>query len=82
MRKPTRKSAIEIRQGHPSGIDDIIEPLIKKAASSVKKSKRGIKKSLNDIPDLKFPAKKVYNSKGGMTKEYKDYVLRNSRGDY
>jgi len=77
-----RKPAIESRQGHAKGIDDIIEPLVKKAASSVKRSRKSVKKSLNDIPDLKFPSKKVYTSKGGMTKEYKDYVLRNSRGDY
>jgi hypothetical protein len=56
--------------------------LIKKAVSGAKKgSKKVVKKNMNDIPDPKYK-KNPYKSKGGMTKDYKDYVLRNSRGDY
>jgi hypothetical protein len=76
-----RKPAIESRVGHTKGIDDIIEPLVKKVVSGVKKSKKVVKKGINDIPDPMYK-KNPYKSKGGMTKDYKDYVLRNSKGDY
>jgi hypothetical protein len=77
-----RKPAIEARVGHTRGIDDIVEPLIKKAISGAKKgSKKVVKKAKNDIPDPKYK-KNPYNKKGGLTTDYKDYVLRNSRGDY
>jgi hypothetical protein len=76
-----RKPAIEARQGHTKGIDDILEPLAKKALSNVKRGKTNIKKAAKDIPDPKYK-KNPYNAKGGMTKDYKDYVLRNSKGDY
>jgi len=77
-----RKPAIESRVGHVRGIDDIVEPLIKKAVSGAKKgSKKVVKKAKNDISDPNYK-KNPYNKKGGMTKDYKDYVLRNSRGDY
>lgn len=68
------KRAIEARQGHARGLDDIGEAVIKGV-------KRKASKAVNDIFDPKFPAKKVYNKKGGMTKKYKDYVLR-EMGDY
>ena len=61
----------------PSGIDDVIKPLAKGAKKVAKKAK----KAKNDIPDPKYK-KNPYNKNGGMTKDYKDYVLRNSRGDY
>lgn len=64
------KRAIESRVGHARGLDDIGEAIIKKG-----------KKILKDIPDPKFPAKKVYTKKGAFTKKYKDYVLR-EMGDY
>jgi hypothetical protein len=51
----------------------------KKAAKKVTKK---VSKAKNDIPDPKFPSKKVYTKKGSMTREYKDYVMRNSKGDY
>lgn len=78
MRKPAITGL-----ARPSGIDDIIEPLAKKALSNVKKGKTNIKKAAKakDIPDPKYK-KNPYNAKGGMTKDYKDYVLRNSKGDY
>lgn len=77
MRKPAITGL-----ARPKGIDDIIEPLIKKAVSGAKKgSKKVVKKGKNDVRDPKYK-KSPYNAKGGMTKDYKDYVLRNSRGDY
>jgi hypothetical protein len=76
-----RKPAIESRVGHVRGIDDIVEPLLKKAVSGAKKGKKVVKKAKNDIPDPKYK-KNPYNKKGGLTTDYKDYVLRNSRGDY
>jgi hypothetical protein len=77
-----RKPAIESRVGHARGIDDIVEPLLKKAVSGAKKgSKKVVKKGMNDVSDPKYK-KSPYNAKGGMTKDYKDYVLRNSKGDY
>jgi hypothetical protein len=77
-----RKRAIEARVGHARGIDDIVEPLLKKAVSGAKKgSKKVVKKGMNDVSDPKYK-KSPYNAKGGMTKDYKDYVLRNSKGDY
>lgn len=74
-----RKPAIEARQGHARGIDDIIkagENLLEGAVKGVKKSK----KVLKDIPDPRFK-KNPYTKKGGLTKDYKDYVLRNMK-DY
>ena len=62
----------------PQGLDDIIEPLIK---AGVKKAKKPIKKALKDVSDKGYK-KNPYKSKGGLTKDYKDYVLKNSRGDY
>lgn len=61
----------------PSGIDDVIKPLAKGLKKAAKK-KKPVK---NDVRDPKYK-KNPYNKKGGMTKDYKDYVLRNSRGDY
>jgi hypothetical protein len=62
----------------PQGLDDLIKPLAKEA---IKKAKKPIKKALKDVPDKNYK-KNPYNSKGGLTKNYKDYVLRNSKGDY
>lgn len=70
------------------GIDDLGKiakdayNALKGGKKVVKKGAKKVSKAVNDIPDSKFPAKKVYNSKGGMTKEYKDYVLRNSKGQF
>lgn len=81
----TKKRAIESRQGHARGIDDIIkvgenivEGIIKKQAPKVKKA---VSKAKNDIPDPKYK-KNPYNKKGGMTKNYKDYVMKQMKGDY
>lgn len=63
------KRAIESRVGHARGLDDIGK-IVGKAA----------KKAAKDVADPKF-TKKVYNKKGGLTKKYKDYVLR-EMGDY
>ena len=65
----------------PSGIDDVIKPLAKGAKKVAKKAAKKSNKAKNDIPDPKYK-KNPYNKKGGMTRDYKDYVLRNSRGDY
>jgi hypothetical protein len=71
-----RKPAIESRVGHARGIDDVIKPVAKGLKKAAKK-----KPAKNDIPDPNYK-KNPYNKKGGMTTDYKDYVLRNSRGDY
>jgi hypothetical protein len=62
----------------PQGLDDLIKPLAKEA---IKKAKKPAKKMLKDVPDKNYK-KNPYNSKGGLTKNYKDYVMRNSKGDY
>lgn len=76
-----RKPAIEARQGHTRGIDDIVEPLIKAGVKKVAKGgKKAVKKG-KDVFDPKY-TKNPYKKSGGMTQDYKDYVLRNSKGDY
>jgi hypothetical protein len=72
MRKPAITGL-----ARPQGIDDVIKPLAKGAKKVAKKAS----KAKNDIPDPKYK-KNPYNKKGGLTTDYKDYVLRNSRGDY
>ena len=62
----------------PQGLDDIIEPLIK---AGVKKAKKPIKKALKDVSDNKYK-KNPYGAKGGLTKNYKEYVMREMKGDY
>jgi hypothetical protein len=62
----------------PQGLDDLIKPLAKEV---IKKAKKPAKKMLKDVPDKNYK-KNPYNSKGGLTKNYKDYVMRNSKGDY
>lgn len=62
----------------PQGLDDLIKPLAKEV---MKKAKKPAKKALKDVSDKGYK-KNPYKSKGGMTKDYKDYVLKNSRGDY
>ncbi len=69
-----RKPAIQARQGHARGLDDIGKGILKGA-------KKAAKKAANDIPDPAFKGK-VYNKKGGITKSYKDSVLRRSAGEY
>ena len=73
-----RKPAIEARIGHTRGLDDIIEPLVK---AGIKKAKKPIKKALKDVPDKNYK-KNPYNAKGGLTKNYKEYVMRQMKGDY
>ena len=67
----------------PQGWDDIVKPIAKGAAKRVKKPVKKAAKSMAryDVPDSRFKGK-VYDSQGRMTKQYKDYVLRNSGGDY
>lgn len=72
-----RKPAIQARQGHARGIDDIGKGILKGAKKAAKKAS----KAVNDIPDPKYK-KKVYNKKGGLTTDYKDYVLKNMKGHY
>ena len=62
----------------PQGLDDLIKPLAKEA---IKKAKKPAKKMLKDVPDKNYK-KNPYNSKGGLTKNYKDYVMRQMEGDY
>lgn len=59
--------------------DDAAEQLLKgarKAAKAKKPMGRVVKKG-KDVADPKY-TKNPYNKKGGLTKDYKDYVLRNS----
>ena len=72
-----RKPAIQARQGHARGIDDIGKGILKGAKKAAKKAS----KAMNDIPDPAFKGK-VYNKKGGFTKSYKDSVLRRNAGDF
>lgn len=52
------------------------------AKAVIKGAKKAAKKAAKDVPDPKY-RRKVYNPKGGgLTKEYKDYVMRNMKGDY
>ena len=91
-----RKPAIA-NIARPKGIiDDIIEPLIKSAVRSTPKVEQQIARSMTKRRELektarmatehfnKKPIKKITKPKSGngISKEYKDYVLRNSRGDY
>ena len=72
------KRAIESRVGHTRGIgDEVGEAIIKNLG---RKAGNAGKKIVKDVADPKF-TKKVYNKKGGLTKKYKDYVLR-EMGDY
>jgi hypothetical protein len=62
----------------PQGLDDLIKPLAKEA---IKKAKKPIKKALKDVPDKNYK-KNPYGAKGGLTKNYKEYVMREMKGDY
>lgn len=63
--------------------DDAAKEIIKSAAKRVKKPVKKAAKSMAryDVPDPKFKGK-VYDSQGRMTKQYKDYVLRNMDADF
>lgn len=77
-----RKPAIQARQGHARGLDDIGRAIIDATKTTIGKDlSKKLKKVANDIPDPKYK-KKVYNKKGGLTTDYKDYVLRNMKGHY
>lgn len=43
--------------------------------------RRAISRAKKDVADPKYRGK-IYDDKGGLTKEYKDYVMRNMRGNY
>jgi hypothetical protein len=62
----------------PQGLDDLIKPLAKEA---IKKAKKPAKKMLKDVPDKNYK-KNPYGAKGGLTKNYKEYVMREMKGDY
>lgn len=67
----------------PQGWDDVVKPIAKGAAKRVKKPVKKAAKNMAryDVPDSLYKGK-VYDSQGRMTKQYKDYVMRNSGGDY
>ena len=69
-----KKRAIEARQGHARGLDDIGKGIGKAASKAVSKAVR-------DISDPNY-TKKVYKKGGALSKKYKDYVLREMRGDF
>lgn len=73
-----KRRAIEARQGHARGLDDIGKGIGKAAAKAAGKA---VSKAKKDVMDPKY-TKKVYDKKGGLTKNYKDYVLREMRGDF
>ena len=63
----------------PAGFsDEIGEAILKGVKKSVKKK---ASKAMKDVKDPKFRGK-VYDPKGGMTKQYKDYVMRNMKGEF
>jgi len=77
-----RKPAIQARQGHARGIDDIGRAIVDATKTTIGKDlSKKLKKAANDIPDPKYK-KKVYNKKGGLTTDYKDYVLKQMKGQY
>jgi len=67
----------------PEGFkDDAAEQLlkgIKKGAKAAKKPASRVAKKGKDIPDPGYKGK-VYDKSGGLTKNYKDSVLRRSGG--
>jgi hypothetical protein len=77
-----KKPAIQMT----NGIDDIIKATTKAVGKAMEKNLNKTRKTVskaakNDIPDKAY--KKIpYNRKGGMTKDYSDYVMRNSKGQY
>ena len=88
-----RKPAIA-NIARPKGIiDDIIEPIVKRYAPKVEQQiarsmtkRRNMDKTTRMATEHfnKNPIKKITKPKSGngISKEYKDYVLRNSKGDY
>lgn len=58
--------------------DDAAKAAAKAAKKAVQKK---ASKAMKDVADPKY-TKKVYNKKGGLTKDYKDYVMKNMRGFY
>lgn len=62
----------------PQGLDDLIKPLAKEV---MKKAKKPAKKALKDVSDKGYK-KNPYGAKGGLTKNYKEYVMRQMKGDY
>lgn len=73
-----KKRAIEARQGHTRGLDDIGKGIGKAAAKAAGKA---VSKAKKDVADPKY-TKKVYKKGGALSKKYKDYVLREMRGDF
>jgi hypothetical protein len=73
----SKKRAIEARMGHPSSLQDDIGKALGKAVG--KQVQKRVSKAVNDVVDPKY-AGKVYGKGGRLTKDYKDYVMRNSKG--
>jgi hypothetical protein len=73
------KKPVIANVARPQGFkDDIGKSIVKGAKKGIKKK---VSKAMNDVVDPKFGGK-VYDPKGGLTKEYKDYVLRNNKGRF
>lgn len=66
------KKAKKSSKANPRGLDDIGKGIGKAVGKAAKKAAK-------DVADPKYK-KKVYDKKGGLKKNYKDYVLRNSKG--
>lgn len=67
----------------PKGFaDDAAEMIGKSVVRNTKKAvKKKVSKAVSDVVDPKFRGK-VYDSKGGLSKQYKDYVMRNMKGQF
>jgi hypothetical protein len=86
---PVKKPAIT-GLARPAGIaDDLGKAAAKAAGKRVRKvvrrrrpmTARERATGFGDVPDKKFRGR-VYNNKGGMKDSYKDYVMRNMKGDF
>ena len=79
------KKPVIANVARPEGFkDDAAKQLlkgVKKGAKSAKKPAGRVAKKGKDVADPKY-TKNPYTSKGGLKKDYKDYVMRESGGMY
>ena len=77
-----KKPAIQMTNGVDDAIKAAAKAIGKAMEKNLSKTRKTVSKAAkNDIPDKGY--KKIpYNRKGGVTKDYADYVMRNSKGQY
>ena len=77
-----KKPAIQMTNGVDDAVKAAAKLLGKAMEKNLNKTRKTVSKAAkNDIPDKGY--KKIpYNRKGGVTKDYADYVMRNSKGQY